>query len=150
MWKEKIENQKRRKEIIQILKPIFWYFLISGVFPYRIVDQELKFSKLGLFLMILNLSIMLFGYCHLFIGDPFNEVISKIEQTQFATMSIGLLILFVCQYKVFRNHLYTALRIGEEIIDPVKMKKKLKVLAGMVGVFVSDPIIKYLYFQDLK
>lgn len=144
MWKEKIENQKRKLEIIDSIKPIFLYFLLSGVFPYKIEQCELKFSKLGMFLATLNLCIMLFGYYHLFIGDPFNEVISKIEQIQFATVSISLLILFICQFKVFKTHMDTAFTIGGQIIDTDKMKKKLKILVGC-EIFISSFFITALH-----
>lgn len=148
MWKEKIENQKRKMEIIKTMKPMFLYFLLSGVFPYKMVGQDLKFSKLGIFQVILNLSIMIFGYLHLFIGDPFNEVISKIEQTQFATVSIALLILFIFQFKIFKKHLKTALVIGAEIIDILKMKQKLRVLF-IFEIVISSFLITSLHVSPV-
>lgn len=148
MWKGKVENLKRKKEIIAIIKPMFLYLLLSGVFPYRMDHQELQFSKLGLFFTSVNLSIMLFGYSHLFIGDPFHEIISMIEQTQFATVSITLLLLSVCQFKTFKKHLNTALKIGGEIIDIAEMKKKFKRLVGF-EIIISSFLITSLHVSPV-
>lgn len=148
MWKERCSNVKRRRQIIDLIKPAFNYFLFSGVFPFRMNGAELEFARIGLLPLLVNLSVMLVGYSHLFIGDPFNEVISKIEQTQFATISILLLFVFLFQFRKFRGHFYEALDVGSQVLDVESMRKNFRTVIGF-EIVISSFLITSLHVSPI-
>lgn len=146
-----IKFDKKFDNISQILRhvrPFFTYLRIFGVFPYKLQTNGIKVSWWGAIQTLNLITFICWGFSHFFLGDPFNEGLSKFEQAQFVTCAVIGLLRFLCQYKKFKQYVSTALIIGNEILMPSEA------ISGVVKLhfcefFVSAAFIAYLHFGPI-
>lgn len=142
------KNFSNISEIIKYMNPFIIYLRIFGVFPYKIEGYELKYSWWGV-IQTMNLFILvLWGFSFLFLGDPFNEVLSKFEQTQFVSCAMIGLTIFLLQYKRFKRYVEIILIIANEILIPKETIKRLLKLE-LTQVCFSAVFIAYFHFVPL-